>query len=525
VTLDASTAVKARVLSGTTWSALNETVFAVGPVAESLRITEIMYHPTADPNAEYIELTNIGAETINLNLARFTSGVDFTFPSIELAPGSYLLVVRDVTAFEAEYGQGFDIAGEYAGNLNNAGERLVLQDAAGQIIHDFRFRDAWYGITGGLGFSLTVREPGVTGANAWGDKSVWRPSAQVGGSPGVDDTGDVPELGAVVVNELLANSLAGEPDWIELHNTTDRMIHIGGWFLSDDAQDLTKYEIAAGATIAPGGYAVFYEDEHFGNANDAGCHEPFALRRNGETVYLQSGADGILTGYSETEKFDASETGVSLGRHRKSTGAFNFVALSQPTPGQANAEPVVGPVVINEIMYNPADSAEVEYVELLNISDAPVMLYDEARGAPWRFTDDPDDPGIEYFFPTDVPVVLAPGEVLILTENLIAFQGTHAMADLQIVAWGGGRLSNGGDKIQLSKPGDEEADGMRHWIRVDRVVYSDGSHAEDFPTGVDPWPVEADGQGQALSRIAPTAYGNDPANWQAASPSPGRAGE
>ncbi|MHC4497728.1 MAG: FN3 associated domain-containing protein, partial [Planctomycetota bacterium] len=77
VTLNKSTNVKARVLDGT-WSALNEAIFAIGPVADNLRITEMMYHPqdtgdpNNDPNAEFIELKNIGPETINLSLARFT---------------------------------------------------------------------------------------------------------------------------------------------------------------------------------------------------------------------------------------------------------------------------------------------------------------------------------------------------------------------------------------------------------------------------------------------------------------------
>jgi hypothetical protein len=58
---------------------------------------------------------------------------------------------------------------------------------------------------------------------------------------------------------------------------------------------------------------------------------------------------------------------------------------------------------------------------------------------------------------------------------------------------------------------------------VDRVVYSDGSHPQDFAEGVDPWPVEADGQGSSLNRTARSDYGNDPANWHAALPSPGSA--
>jgi hypothetical protein len=34
--------------------------------------------------------------------------------------------------------------------------------------------------------------------------------------------------------------------------------------------------------------------------------------------------------------------------------------------------------------------------------------------------------------------------------------------------------------------------------------------------------VRADGTGYSLSRINPHEYGNDPANWQTAIPSPGR---
>jgi hypothetical protein len=68
-----------------------------------------------------------------------------------------------------------------------------------------------------------------------------------------------------------------------------------------------------------------------------------------------------------------------------------------------------------------------------------------------------------------------------------------------------------------------DGEGVRQWIRVDRIVYSDGSHDDDFSSGVDPWPVEADGGGMSLSRLEPAEYGNDVINWQSAEPSPGRA--
>ncbi len=193
IQLSGSVQVRAAALRGATWSALNEVTFSVGPVAENLRISELMYHPAEtghpdDPNTEYIELTNVGSESINLNLVSFTNGVDYTFPSMELAPGEYVLVVRDVVAFEALYGAGLPVAGQYDGRLSNAGERVELEDAAGQIIHSFRFRDGWFDETDGVGYSLTVLDPGGTELGGLNEEAAWRPSAEVGGSPGFDDT-------------------------------------------------------------------------------------------------------------------------------------------------------------------------------------------------------------------------------------------------------------------------------------------------------------------------------------------------
>jgi hypothetical protein len=527
ITLTESTYVKARVLDGGSWSALNEAIFAVGPVAENLRITEMMYHPADtnepnDPNEEFIELQNIGAQTINLNLVRFTNGVDFVFPSIELAPDEYILVVKDQPAFAAQYPDFSGvIAGQYSGSLANNGERIELQDATGRVIHDFRYGDGWRRITDGDGFSLTIIDPANPDPNSWSEKESWRASAFYGGSPGWDDTGIVPEPGAVVINELLAHSHAAASDWIELHNTTDKAINIGGWFLSDDADDLTKYEIAEDTTILPDGYVVFYEDVTFGNIGDPGCHVAFALSENGEAVYLSSAQEGVLTGYQEVEDFGASETGVAFGRYYKpSTDNFNFVAMGENTPNAANAYPKVGPIVINEIMYNPAsDNQNEEYIELHNITGAPVALYRYDKFEPWKFTD-----GIEFTFPSD-PIVTIPayGYVLVV-KDVDAFTARYGSVPTDVAVLGPyeGQLRNGGEKVELGMPGDVDLLGTQYYIRVDRVSYSDGSHPEDCPGEIDLWPSGADGGGSSLSRIEPSDYGNDVVNWQAAAPSPGQ---
>lgn len=187
VALTESVRVRARVLAGREWSALNEAVFAVGPIVENLRITEIMYHPD-DPDTEFIELKNIGPRSLNLNLVRFVDGIDFTFPGVEVPAGEYVLVVKNAAAFAARYGQGYEIAGEYSGSLDNGGERIRLRDAAGRSVLDFEYSDDWYDVTDGMGFSLTIRDPAVD-ASQWDSKNAWRASTVIGGSPGFDDAG------------------------------------------------------------------------------------------------------------------------------------------------------------------------------------------------------------------------------------------------------------------------------------------------------------------------------------------------
>ncbi|MHC4497788.1 MAG: lamin tail domain-containing protein [Planctomycetota bacterium] len=533
VVLDKTKHVKARAynIGATEWSALNEATFAVGPVADYLRITEIMYHPQDtndpnDPNTEFIELKNISPNTLNLNLVSFTDGISFTFPAdINIPGGDYVVVVKDQNTFASRY-PGFAgvIAGEYTGRLNNGGERIKLEDAIGQTILNFRYEDGWRPITDGDGFSLTIIDPNNGDPNSWGEKDYWRASAYVGGSPGWDDAGIIPNPGAVVINEVMAHSHLA-PDWIELYNTTAEDINIGGWFLSDSDSNLMKYEIAAGKMIGTGQYLVFYEDTNFSDTNDPGCHIPFAFSENGEEVCLSSGldGDGNVTGYREVKDFGASESNVSFGRYFKgSTGNYNFVAMEANTPDGLNAYPKVGPIVINEIMYHPNwpdgspyNNEDFEYIELYNITSADVNLYDE-EGNPWKFTD-----GIEFTFPADTNIP-AYGYLLVVKDTTAFTWRYGAMpAGVEVLGSYDGKLSNSGEKLEISAPGDVDEFDTRYYIRIDRVNYSDGSHPEDCPGGVDLWPTEPDGGGASLARIDPSLYGNDPNNWDANAPSPG----
>src|SRR6185295_12133839 len=112
--------------------------------------------------------------------------------------------------------------------------------------------------------------------------------------------------------------------------------------------------------------------------------------------------------------------------------------------------PRIGPVIISEVMYNPlSGDNDKEYVELLNITDAPVSL------AGWKFTS-----GIDFTFGnTTIP---ARGTVVVMrfdpnnagnAAKLSAFQAAYPGIPPATVMVGGysgtidgGVLDNGGER-------------------------------------------------------------------------------
>ena len=491
-----SLTIKARILRNGDWSALSEATFLSAP--PTLTISELHYNPADPPEGqagnnddfEFIEVFNYGVVPVELDGVRLTNGVDFDFSGsvvASLAAGEYAVVVRDLAAFSSRYDTaGMTIIGEYltSGNrLSNAGEKIELVDAFGQTISKFRYKDGWYNLTDGEGFSLSQIDPSDVDADL-GESAAWRPSSDFGGSPGRGDSFSVPAPGAVVVNEVLANSNAPLGDWIELLNTTDAAINIGGWFLSNDRLEPNKYEIPIGTTLPAGGLATFTETQHFGAS--------FTLSELGDDVIVQAASGGALLGFRAREDFDGSDQGVTFGRFIKTTGGKDFVALQSATFGTANAPPLVGPVVIHEVMYNPGDdnNAGSEFVELMNISGAPVSLDG------WNFD------AIGYVFGSDV--VIEPGGLVVVVPLAPAeFRATHNVPDeAQVFGPYLGALDNAGESLRLNKPGDPVGE-LIPSIMVDRVSYRDKL----------PWPVEADGTGVALQRIAPDGYGNEPTNW------------
>ncbi len=143
----------------------------------------------------------------------------------------------------------------------------------------------------------------------------------------------------VVINEVVAENATGYldpdepgeyPDWIELFNPTYSPLQLGGMYLTDDQNDLTKFRIPDGISIAPQGYVVFIAD----NEPEQGpLHTNFSLSSAGEFVGLYAANErGLRT-------LDGIEYGPLLPDEaygRYPTGAGLWQLLESTTPGAAN---------------------------------------------------------------------------------------------------------------------------------------------------------------------------------------------
>lgn len=523
VPLSSSTKVTSRVLNGITWSALNEASFVYS--LSALKVTELMYNPAPDAGQtstdaqvyEFIELMNTGTSTLNLGGVSFSNGITYTFPGgTTIAAGARMVIARDRTAFTARYGSAAAalLAPDFfTGQFDNGGETVALAGPLGEPVWSFKYNDTWYPITDGVpldalsqpmndlgGFSLVVRDPATATNAILSDNSGWRASNLRLGSPGFADPGINPET--IVINEVSASATAITGDWIEIYNTTTSPVDLSGWFVSDSSTNLKKYRIANGTILQGLSYLVLNQANHFGQAGNPGVNVPFDLPAVGAEIHLTNndGADGVA-GYREYADFMGADADVTFGRYVKSTGGKDFTQLLQPTLSASNAGPVVGPVVINEVMYNPLGGHE--FIELRNITGTAVNLFEGDPANTWKFID-----GLDYALPSGATIA-ANGYALVVPIEPALFRSTYSIpAEIPIYGPysldGTGKLGNDSADLKLVRP-LEPAGPTTPYQLIDKVKYQDEA----------PWPVLAAGQGPSLSRVNALTYGNDAGNWTA----------
>jgi hypothetical protein len=192
VALHDNVRIKARAKDGSTWSSLTEAIFKVR--RPSLRVTELMYHPSPPPitspygaeEFEFIELMNTGTGAVDVSRLTLSAGVDFDVSNRHdmLAAGQCLVIARNLAAFGTRYPTGsYPLVGGYDSQLANGGETLAVDDPLYGEIQRFTYDDQWYPSTDGGGYSLELLDP-FGPLDRWNMQAGWRPSALIFGSPG-----------------------------------------------------------------------------------------------------------------------------------------------------------------------------------------------------------------------------------------------------------------------------------------------------------------------------------------------------
>jgi len=191
--IDQTTIVKARVFDNVNWSAIHAVKLWVLEGMDNLRITEIHYHPldksdvdNDDGEYEFIELKNIGNETLDLSGMYFSRGLTYLFPNnTMLSPDSFIVLASNKIEFFTRYG--FPAFDEYEGQLDNSGETIALNTVAGDTLIKIHYNDKypWPNSADGDGYSIVPREN-----NPYQDQNDpvnWMASGKIHGNPGSDD--------------------------------------------------------------------------------------------------------------------------------------------------------------------------------------------------------------------------------------------------------------------------------------------------------------------------------------------------
>lgn len=139
----------------------------------------------------------------------------------------------------------------------------------------------------------------------------------------------------VVINEICAHNLSGLQDgngaygdWIELFNPGSEPVDLSGWTLSDDEDDPGRWTFPEGTVLED--YLIVFADR--ANTTDpAGyCHTSFALRTDGETLYLYDAAGERV----DKLKYPEQDFDITYGRAFGSGEDAGTFATA--TPGAAN---------------------------------------------------------------------------------------------------------------------------------------------------------------------------------------------
>lgn len=278
-----------------------------------------------DECTEWVELYN--PNDVPVPLTGFTLTDDITetdkhnFMEKELQPGQFLVVCCGRKACSAEGHIRIDVG------LSAQGEELFLYDSNGYLLDHVPF-------------------PALSTDVSWAKRSDGTWGYCVDPTPGMGPRdGDIladlssgpmeDPFSTVYIHEVLyrnTRSIMDEngdrSDFVELYNGGQDTVMLGGWYLSDTVEKLTKWALP-NVSLAPGEYLLVFLSGKDREGEE--LHASFSLRAD-ETLILYNS----VTRRYDSQLIPETEENVSVGR----TASGEIIFYSHPTPLEENGNPL-----------------------------------------------------------------------------------------------------------------------------------------------------------------------------------------
>jgi hypothetical protein len=185
----------------------------------------------------------------------------------------------------------------------------------------------------------------------------------------------------LVINELLARNDTtkadqdGEyDDWIELYNNTDSPISLNNYFLSDNGEDIYKWQFPD-ISIEPFAYLIVWADE---DGDQEGLHANFKLSGSGEVLFLVNSDSQVV----DEIVYDEQYVDVSFGRLPNGTGklttlvpSFSSKNLTAVTDPGDEEEDIPVEFLLKQNYPNPFNPKTIINYELPITNDVELSIY------------------------------------------------------------------------------------------------------------------------------------------------------
>ena len=459
---------------------------------DGLRISELMTSnqgSVPDDKGEYpdwVEVWNSSDRDISLagvGLSDRGDSIRFLFPDVTLKAGERTVVYCDDTN-QAEAGKAFHAKFK----LSSVGETVYLFDPSAYTIDQvttpiMASDSSWALLPDGTWAEVTYVSPGYENTEAGAES--YRVATTV-------------TDGAIVINEVMADALTGLTDedgelsdWIELYNTTDQVVSLKNYALSDKENRPLKWRFPEDAVIAPHGYyIVFCSGKDRDNGASGVSHTNFAISAEHDTVILSDSRGRMV----DRVIVDNLAEDCSYGRDENN----NWKVFQTATPGLPNNQSGMNQmdrnliamntsgVYITEVMASDDSVAVsggnyVDWVEIYNSSQSTVDLSGFGltnrltRARKWQF------PAGTMIQPGEYKVILLDGNSALTTTSEL-----HASFKL---------ARAGGDVVCLSDPTGKILDKVILPLIPTNISYGRTTGLSGFFYYDSPTPMAANGTG------------------------------